>query len=158
MAIVGNLDIIKAQTSHAGIQKALEFLSNTKLELVFRTLSEGESKIVDIDAKEIFAIFQTYKSKTTETIKIEGHRKYIDVQYILEGTEKILLASKNDIVEESAFNVENDYFFPTVAAYSSVILRQGEAAVLTPLDLHGPCYCVDKPGLVKKVVVKVAVH
>lgn len=157
MAILGNLFILKSQTNHAGIQKALEYLTNTDLGAVFQSLGEGASKTIEIDGKEIFAIFQTYASKTTETIKIEGHRKYIDVQYIFEGTEKILLAAANDIVEDSVFNVENDYFFPKVAAYSSVVLRQGEGAVLTPLDLHGPCYCVEMPALVKKVVVKVAV-
>ncbi|QQS52366.1 MAG: YhcH/YjgK/YiaL family protein [Bacteroidota bacterium] len=157
MAIVGNLRTLASQTSHTRILQALDYLSQTDLNAIFLTLSEGSSKTMEIDGKALFAIFQTYTSKTGETIKMEGHRQYIDVQYIFEGEEKILLASEEDITEADTYNVEKDYFFPKVAAFSSVILRQGEGAVLTPLDLHGPGYCVDKPGIVKKVVVKVAV-
>lgn len=156
MALTGTLSTLLAQTSDTKIRKAIDFLLLADLSKEFETVSPGNNRTIEIDGRDIYAILQTYTSKTTEIIKIEGHRKYIDVQYIFEGTEKILLASATDISTPDEYNSEKDVYFPSVSGYSSIDFRTGEAVILTPLDLHGPCYCTHKPALVKKVVIKVA--
>lgn len=98
-----------------------------------------------IDGAAIFAVYQTYTSKFPKHVKIEGHQKYIDIQFIFDGTEHILLATEKDVV------------FPKCGDYLWAKLRAGEAAILYPEDLHGLGYCADSLALAKKIVVKVSV-
>lgn len=157
MAIIGSLEILEKQTQHKRILKALDYLKNTDIKQVFSAVSPGNNKKVEIEEKSIFAIYQTYESKTQETIKLEGHIKYIDIQYIFEGEEQILLASKADIIKDDAYNDEKDLYFPEVKKYAAIQLKAEDGAVLFPEDLHGPGYCIDKPANVKKIVIKVRV-
>ena len=79
--------------------------------------------------------------ETKENIVFEAHRKYIDVQIIISGKEKILYAPLNCGIEESVYSEEKDVAFYTCYTndYSEVCLEEGEAVVLFPEDLHAPC-------------------
>jgi biofilm protein TabA len=158
MAIFGTLDVLKKQTSNQRLIKAIEYLGKADLQAVFSTITIDKSQKVEIEGDKIFAIFQTYNSKKLEDVKLEGHRKYIDIQYIFSGEERILLASSKDIVTPYTYNSEKDIYFPAVKSFSHIQLRAGDGAIISPEDIHGPCCCVDKPKLAQKIVVKVAVE
>jgi biofilm protein TabA len=157
MALIGSLEILKKQTQDVKITEALKYLQNTNITKEFGNVSPGNNKTIEIDLKNIYAIYQEYMSKPHTEIKVEGHKKYIDIQYIFEGEEQILLSSDNYIVERGEYNEEKDCYFPKVDKYSVLHLKPGDATILFPEDLHGPGYCIDKPDNVKKVVIKVTV-
>jgi YhcH/YjgK/YiaL family protein len=157
MAIIGSTEILEKQTQNNRIHKALDYLKNADIHQEFTAVSPGNNKTVEIEGKSIFAIYQAYDSKSLDTIKLEGHLKYIDIQYIFEGEEQILLASKADIVKDDTYNEEKDFYFPEVKKYASIQLKSEDAAILFPEDLHGPGYCIEKPASVKKIVIKVKV-
>lgn len=157
MALVGSLKVLKQQTQKSRLIAAIEYLENTDIKTEFKDVSAGNNKIIELNGKTIFAIYQTYESKPHNEIKVEGHKKYIDIQYIFEGNEQILLASPSDILKEDNYNEEKDIYFPKIKAYSIVQLKPGDGAILFPEDLHGPGYCVQEPGSIKKIVIKVAV-
>jgi YhcH/YjgK/YiaL family protein len=99
---------------------------------------------------------QQYQTKPLAEGKWESHRKYIDVQYVEEGVERIgwtpvaglTVTEPYDEAKDIAF-YQGDGDFVTVPAGSFVILF--------PDDAHMPGIAVDKPSPVKKVVVKVRV-
>ena len=85
----GNLMIIDKlenaalyQDFHKGFHEAFTFLQNITNE----PFTIGKH-IIDLD--NIFAINNEYKTKGRNDSKIEAHRKYIDIQYIVEGSELI---------------------------------------------------------------------
>lgn len=72
-----NLDLYfdKADPLH----RALSFVAGFD-----RSLPDGR---YDIDGDMIYAMAAAYDTKTAEEIKFEAHKKYIDIQLLLEGAE-----------------------------------------------------------------------
>ncbi len=157
MAVFGSIAALEKQSCTKKFGKVYEFLKNTDIAGTFAQMSKGDKKTVEIEGRDVYAIFQMYDSKLVENAKIEGHRNYIDVQFIYEGSEKIGYCDIKDIAEEPEYNAEKDIFFCKTKKISHVIVSAGEAAILFPEDLHAPCICIDTPALVKKIVFKVKV-
>lgn len=155
MAIFGSVATLEKQACSKKYGKVIEFLKNTDLAAIFAEVSVGNKKTVEIDGKEVYAIFQEYDTKLHENAKLEGHRVYADVQYIYEGAEIIGMCDIADLKGDAEYNAEKDIFFCQSAKLSHVILGAGEAAILTPEDLHAPCMCIGEPKRVKKIVFKV---
>jgi biofilm protein TabA len=156
MAIFGTLEVIKTQTINSRLLKAIEYLETADLPSVFSKVTQENKQTVEIEGKRIFVIFQKYNSKLLSDVKLEGHKQYIDIQYIYSGEERIFLANENDILKTDTYSPEKDIHFPEVKSFSHIQLRKGDAAILFPEDLHGPCCCVDFPAEVQKIVIKVA--
>lgn len=157
MALIGSIEVLKDQTENQRLLKALNYLTTTDIGKEFESVSIDNNKKVEIEGDKIFAIYQTYMSKSHDSIKVEGHQKYIDIQYIHDGEEQILLAPLSAITTNDVYNSEKDLYFPKVDSYSILQLKPTDGAILFPIDLHGPGYCVDNPSQVKKIVIKVAI-
>ena len=156
MAITGTLATLYKQSSEH-FQKALNYLNNTNLEEIFKEVSINKPLEVEIDGRQVFAIFQTYETKAISEAKMEGHKKYIDIQYIHKGVEQILVAPTSRMVKEGDYDSEKDLHFSKVADYSNFRLTAGMGCILYPEDLHAPCISIDAPSVVEKIVIKVAV-
>ncbi|MBR6371963.1 MAG: YhcH/YjgK/YiaL family protein, partial [Victivallales bacterium] len=63
-------------------QKAFEFLENSDL-------SGMECGRYDIAGDDAYAMIQEPEGKTEATAKVEVHRKYIDIQFVVSGNEKM---------------------------------------------------------------------
>ena len=63
-----------------GFGKAFEFLNRTDL----NDLATGKHPI---DGENIFAIVAKEDGRTKEQAELESHQKYIDIQYVLSGTD-----------------------------------------------------------------------
>ncbi|MCT4645050.1 MAG: YhcH/YjgK/YiaL family protein [Carboxylicivirga sp.] len=158
MAHIGTLKTLTEQCNDSKFTKAFDYLANTNLDEIFKSLKDGENTVVKIDGDKVFAIFQTYETKDLSLAKMEGHKKYIDIQYIHNGIEQILYSPIHRIVKEDDYDKERDLHFPKVADYSSFRLTAGMGCILYPEDLHAPCISVDAPSIVEKIVIKVAVE
>lgn len=130
------------------IKRALDYIAATD----FSAMEPGR---YEIDGDNLFALVQTYQSIPREQGKWECHRIYTDVQYIAEGIEQIgfgNVVSMNVITE---YNPGKDIEILTGEG-DYVTLRQGCYGIFFPQDAHQPKIAPgDKPGEVKKVVVKV---
>lgn len=62
------------------IQKSFSYIKQTNL----KNLNPGR---YDIDGENIFALISEYQTKSEAEGKLEAHKKYIDVQYVIEGEE-----------------------------------------------------------------------
>lgn len=110
----------------------------------------------DIDGDEVFANVQEYDTVPAGQKQMEAHRRYYDVQYVVEGEEVLQYAPLAGLAPSGEFDEEADFgLFATPEAPSSIVLRAGEMAVLAPEDAHKPGCAVGEPGRVRKIVVKV---
>jgi YhcH/YjgK/YiaL family protein len=134
----------------SGIPEALEYLAKTD----FTALESGKHVI---DGDRLFAVVQRYKTKPTAEARWEMHRRYLDVQFLALGSERIGYAPWDEslpVVE--AYRAERDAAF---YAASGVLLplSAGSFAVFAPEEVHAPCivFADSEPaGEVLKVVVK----
>jgi YhcH/YjgK/YiaL family protein len=131
------------------LKKGFEFLKNTDL----LSLSPGRH---DIDGNEIFALVSEYESKKPEECRLEAHRIYTDIQYLVTGKELIGFETLNQQPVSSEYNPEKDIAF-YMGEGTPLRIESGMFAVFFPQDVHRPCIMVEKPEKVKKVVVKVRI-
>jgi len=118
--------------------------------------SKSEPGIYEIEGKNIFAIVTNYKSRLPEEAKIENHKKYIDIQYIVEGSEQIGYAPYTGQNPLIAYDEDKDIAFYH-CEISLIKFEQNSFGIFFPQDIHAPCIATDRPSDVKKVVIKVKV-
>jgi biofilm protein TabA len=105
-----------------------------------------------------FALEQTYRPKPRPEGFFESHRKYIDVQVIVEGEELMEVEDVARLNVTDAYNPERDFIKYADTAVASVLrMRTGDVAVFYPEDGHMPSLHWRGTGLVRKTVVKVPV-
>ena len=111
---------------------------------------------VDIDADNLYAVVLRAQGQPAEKAKLEVHRKYIDVQYLLSGSDQMgwkdikLCANSRGPYDPQA---DAQIFDDTPSA--SLNVGPGDFAVFFPHDAHAPGIGT---GPFHKVVVKVAVE
>lgn len=133
-----------------GIKRAIEFIKSTDLNSLVDCRSE-------IDGDNIYVIKSSYKTKRREDAYPEAHKKYIDVQYVISGTEVIGYTPYNSQKVYKEYDEENDYELYD-AECSYVTFSDDMFAIFFPEDLHKPgIMSGDLPTEVNKVVVKVRV-
>ena len=110
-----------------------------------------------IDGNDIYAMVFEYDTHDGINSKLEGHKKYIDIQYMVIGNEKINVSKLLDQSLAEKYNVEKDYHLFTNNSKTSLHLNEGMFIIFYPDDLHMPELKIDKPEKVKKIVIKVKV-
>jgi len=114
---------------------------------------------IAIDGERVFAIVSRYSTKVKDHwIEMEGHRKYIDLQYLVQGEESIGWASAEQVTPTIPYQSESDAWKGGLALelVTWVKLSAGQVAVLYPSDAHAPQYASETPAPVWKIVVKAA--
>ena len=132
----------------------LEYLTNTD----FCVVEKGKYPILD---DEVFAIVQEYHSKPLSEGKFEAHKRYIDIQYVVEGEELIGVADIGKFSEVTEYDSGKDIVFLQQKSNENIEfidLKSKEFVILMPVDVHMPSIkSLDKKisSYVKKVVIKV---
>jgi YhcH/YjgK/YiaL family protein len=136
-------------TINQRIAKGFAFLHNTDLDAI----PSGKH---DIDGDIIFALVQEYQTKPLAECKLESHKNYIDIQYVIRGEEFMGVTTKNNqkILE---VNEDKDYTFYE-GTTSLVRVSKGMFTIFFPDDLHQPCVQTELASEVKKVVIKVLIQ
>ena len=128
-------------------EKAFDYMESTD----FNNLEMGKHTIC---GEDVFALFMEYETKDIRECRLEGHRKYIDIQYILEGKEIIGFTSLVGHAPHIPYDAEKDIAFYQ-AECSPFKLAKGNFTILFPDDLHMPCVKVEDALKVRKLVIKV---
>ncbi|WP_028536993.1 YhcH/YjgK/YiaL family protein [Paludibacterium yongneupense] len=113
-----------------------------------------------IDGDNIYAMVQEMDTRPDSEGHPEAHRRYIDVQYLVSGSEKIGFLPRGTPARLLQDKLEaNDIaFYDSDAAETSLLLTPGMAAVFFPGELHRPCLAVDTPQALRKIVIKIDVR
>jgi biofilm protein TabA len=131
-----------------GIAAALNFLQTTDLEKA----AEGRH---DIDGDAVYALVMDYSTKPESEGVWEAHRRYIDVQYVVSGVERMGF-NNLDALAAGPYNEDDDYLL-LKGSGDFVLMPAGTFMILWPQDAHIPSIAVDQPAPVRKIVIKVQV-
>lgn len=105
---------------------------------------------------ELIAIVEQVPAKTKEMAKLEAHRRYIDIQLVLEGDETMGWKPLTDCLNPvSDHSEERDIRFFHDAPASYVPVPPDHFCIFFPEDAHAPLVGT---GTVRKVIFKVAAH
>lgn len=129
------------------IEKGLKYLQQND----FTKIDTGKYQI---EGEEIYAIVDKYNSRPREKGKWEAHKKYIDIQFVADGAEKIGFGKMNDMYVLETYNNKKDIMF-LEGSGNFVKVEKDCFAIFFPDDIHMPGIAIDNSIPVKKVVVKV---
>jgi YhcH/YjgK/YiaL family protein len=124
--------------------------------LVSTDLSKVEVGKYEIEGNEIFAIVSEYQTKSESDAKWEAHQVYADIQYIINGEERMGYAPLETMEINEAYNPDKDIIFLNGSG-DYITATPGTFVVFFPHDAHQPAVSTGNGGTVKKVVVKVMV-
>src|SRR5262245_1651331 len=140
------------------LARALDFLG-TEEAAALEPPAEGIENALrhDIEGDDIFALVQRYRPKRRKNGRWEAHRRYIDVQCVVEGVESIGFAPMG-LMHRRPYDAERDVMktTPRKPGFCEVAVAAGHFAILMPHDAHMPGLPYKGVfGVVKKIVVKV---
>lgn len=147
-------DKIDNQEIYAGlsedIRMGLEWLRDVNPDI--------EKGVYELSSR-VKAIVSEYTTKEENENGYEAHKKYIDIQYLLKGSEKICCLPLEYLKETKAYQPEKDvaFFEECAVKPQEMVIGKGYFAVFYPQDGHMPGLCIWKVNEVKKVVIKVRV-
>lgn len=132
-------------------QAAFNFLKNSNLSL----LAVGE---YEISGQDVYASVSEYTPKEPVDCNFESHKKYIDLQYVIAGEEKIGIAKLNSVVPITEYDQNKDIiFYRQDAPATYKIATPNVFFVFFPNDAHRPSMKNTGNIKVKKIVIKIKV-
>jgi YhcH/YjgK/YiaL family protein len=135
------------------IVKALQYVKSNRNE--FLSMPAG---MYPIEGEDIFAQVFDVETKEKEQARPEVHRKYVDVQFSVEGKEKIgfVVDTGNNVVAEDLAESKDVIFYEQIANEMELIMQPGHFAVFFPEDVHRPGCQLGGITTIRKVVIKVS--
>jgi len=136
------------------IAEAFDYLQRTD----FSSMADGR---YELEGDHLAAIVQRYRTKPLSEALWEAHRRYIDIQYVVEGVERMGYAALDkSLCVRQPYSEAKDYVL--FAAQGDLFhVPSGSFAVFGPQDIHAPGLAAgpgEDSGKVLKVVLKVAVE
>lgn len=133
------------------IARALEIIEG----LDWDTVECGRYDVDD----ELYYTVQEYETRYPEHARYEAHEKYVDIQYIVKGVERIEFTETSKLKVIESYNPEKDVkFLEEPKNIDASIVEEGDYRIFYPEDAHKPGLCVNnKPGKVKKIVAKILI-
>jgi biofilm protein TabA len=110
----------------------------------------------DVDGDRLFALVQEYTTRPPEQCVWESHQHYIDVQYVVQGAERMGFMNILQAREREPYDSARDVAFYE-PGQDFVTLQAGMLAIFGPEDVHSPCGAAGPPRPVRKVVIKAAI-
>ena len=157
MAIIGySEEIIKNSKFNKAIKTGLEYLYKLK-ETDFGNISLNDKVVIELSGNKIFTVNSVYRTKNHSEQKFEGHRKYIDLQFIFSGEEIIRISSIKNSHAISGYDPEKDVQFFDARSYSTLLMKSGMIAIFYPDDIHAPGLDNKNTCLIKKSVIKIRI-
>ncbi|HEX5363866.1 MAG TPA: YhcH/YjgK/YiaL family protein [Gallionella sp.] len=134
---------------HPLFTRAFDYIRDTDL----MALKPGRHDIVGDD---LFAIVEQVPGRTREAAQLEAHRRYIDIQLVLEGVDEMgwkPLADCHDPVSEHSAERDIRFFRDEPAAW--IATPPGHFCIFFPEDAHAPLV---SSSTIRKVIFKVTVN
>src|SRR5450759_5754007 len=127
---IANIDRYSAL--HPLFPSAFEYIRNTDL----RTLAPGH---YSIDGEQLFAIVEAVAGRSRDEAQLECHRKYIDIQLVLEGVDEMgwkAISGCREPVDD--YSAERDIQFFRDAPASWIATPHGAFCIFLPEAEHEP--------------------
>lgn len=111
----------------------------------------------ELDGNKLVALPQGYNTHPFSAKLFETHKKYIDIQYIISGSEKIYLGDPSGMAVAVEFSEEKDIAFHDGRG-PAVDMAPGDFMIIWPHEAHAPgCDPAAEAVAVRKIILKVVV-
>lgn len=130
------------------LDEAITFIERTNLE----ELPLGKTVI---QGDKVFVNVMEATTQESEKLFFETHKRYIDIQIDLEGTEKIAIGLEA-LEEVEAYDDSKDFGFYQAQKSITCEMGPGKFMICMAHEPHKPGICYEEPTRIKKCVVKVA--
>lgn len=144
---IANAD--RYRSLHPLFPKVFEYIRDTDLS----TLATGKQAII---GDEVFVIIERAAGRSRDAAKLECHRKYIDIQLVLDGIDEMGWKPLTDCHHPVAdYNASADiqFFHDTPATW--IATPPGAFCIFFPEDTHAPLVAAQP---IHKAVFKIALH
>lgn len=130
---------------HKDFKLVFDFIKNNDL-------SSMECGRHELRGSEVFFNLQEYETKPVQ--KLEAHKKYIDIQVVVNGEEYMGYTNIETTTVSENYEEAKDVMFlngkvDKLKADNTMFL------IFTPDDAHMPALCVESPKQVKKAIFKI---
>ena len=111
----------------------------------------------EVDGNNFYYMSQEYTTKAPGEAKFEAHKKYIDIQVVLDGEEIIRFETPEKLSLTKEYDENKDVmFFAMSREFDSVRLGKGDISIIFPGEPHAPAIgTAAQPTSVKKLVIKI---
>jgi biofilm protein TabA len=133
---------------HKNLPKAFEFIRQHMESLP----QDGR---YEIDGDNIYALVQSYDTMPAQQRMWESHRRYMDVQFMVEGSEVMGWAPLGLLAPIGEYKADNDFIGYEDGPSTPLLCTAGTFVFFFPTDMHKPCCTADKTCRVRKIVVKI---
>lgn len=150
-------DSLKHAARYQGIVPGVDRVLNEVKRYTKENYAVGS---VVLEDKELFYSLNDYETHAADQGKMEAHRKYIDVMYMVEGEESIYVKPVDRLEHVTKeYDGEIDALLAEIDEDASVVrLQAGDFVVLFPQDAHAPACYAGGPGRAKKIIGKVRIR
>ncbi len=159
-------DIVEYITKHEATnikmyRERIDFAVNYLKELDFTNIEYGTYEVNNF----FYYVVKKYKTCFVHDCCFEVHKKNVDIQWVLNGTEKIKVYNlglipgtyEYDQVKDVVF-FDESYNSHLSGRCTDIVLNEGSYCIIPPLTAHMPCIqeggCTEIKKLIGKVIVK----
>lgn len=163
MAIIGNLNKLEVFFSDFQLLDLFNYLKeslndNTSINKRLVNLEVGSFK-KDITIQECIVFHQSAITKKRYECFIESHKKFVDFQLIVNGSEQMEYVDIDKLKKKEMYNPDKDLIiYDDYEHTSKFLLQKSDIAIFFPDDAHIGQSMYIKESLINKVVVKVPVE
>lgn len=134
---------------HPAFEKAFEFLRQDGL-------AGLAADRYEIDGERLFCMISKGPGRSRAEAKLEAHRKYIDIQYVIAGADEMGWKPTADCKAiDTEYNADDDIMFFNDSPDSWTEVPAGSFVIFFPQDAHAPLV---GSGQIHKAVLKIAVE
>lgn len=148
--IFSSLNAVKSPYQYPqAINKAFDWLKNNDLEAI-------AAGTYEIEGRDIFAMVSEITTQPAAERRAEKHDQYLDIQYIISGTERmgyVPYTGKEEILENP--EGKDNCFYQNLQHENFVDVTAGCYCIFFANDIHRPGVAAGNAQAVKKVVIKV---
>lgn len=139
-------DSARVEYLHPSFKEVFDFFKNNNVEALL------EKRIV-LDGDNLFINNDTVKGLKKENQILEIHRKYIDIHYLISGSETIGWSPLDCISKiKVPYQEDKDFAFYLDIPQCYVTLKPGDIFIAYPEDAHGP---IIGEGEIHKLIAKI---
>ena len=135
---------------HPGLKTALQYLQENDLS----NLPAGK---LEVKGEKLFLLVEEYETKLEEQALFESHNKHIDIQYMVQGEERMGYThiEHMKVVKEEHKEKDIIYYEGKGEKVDFFLVQEGYFTIFFPQDTHAPGIIVEESKRIKKVIVKV---
>ena len=118
------------------------------------SLSVGRYELTDGS----YFMVEEYITKKEYPCRLQSHKKYIEVQWILQGQEMIKIYDIDKLIPQISYDLDKDIaFWKSVDNMTQILLSSGSYVVLYPNYAYTSSIMVKEQSAVRKIVIKVKI-